>query len=64
MTDQQLQAVLSAAYLFGLEDGMRMPMQGEAAAKQVVKMIRNEHPERVAGRVSFLLEKDIEANHD
>ena len=60
-TEKQLAALLSAAYLFGLEDGIQMPQLGAAAAKETARMIRDYAPYRVTNRVLSMLDADAGA---
>ncbi len=60
VSDEQLQALLNAAYLFGLEDGVQMPLVSAAGAVEMVRIIRAEESERVTRRVLWMFDRDSE----
>lgn len=61
-TESEVAALLSAAYLFGLEDGIQMPQASAQDAKETAGLIRAEAADRVLGRVMFMLDADSEAS--
>lgn len=60
ISDEQLQTLLNAAYLFGLEDGVQMPLVSAAGAAEMVRIIREEEPDRVTRRVLWMFDRDSE----
>jgi len=62
VSDEQLQTLLNAAYLFGLEDGVQMPLTSAAGAAEMVRSIREEELDRLTRRVLWMFDRDSEVS--
>lgn len=62
ISDEQLQTLLNAAYLFGLEDGVQMPLTSAAGAAEMVRSIREEELDRLTRRVLWMFDRDSEVS--
>lgn len=62
ISDEQLQTLLNAAYLFGLEDGVQIPLASAAGAAEMVRIIKAEEPDRVTRRVLWMFDRDSEVS--
>lgn len=62
VSDEQLQTLLNAAYLFGLEDGVQMPLTSAAGAAEMVRSIREEELDRLTRHVLWMFDRDSEVS--
>jgi hypothetical protein len=62
ISDEQLQTLLNAAYLFGLEDGVQLPLTSAAGAAEMARIIREEEPDRLTRRVLWMFDRDSEVS--